>query len=173
MITATTLQLTQSILSNLTKDKQSNLDCLAKLESDYEYEVKELNTAVGVVDYGKDRIQGNGKADDQNIRRFLRIEALKKKYIEERTVLIQELERIDKLTRYIKTMNDDTGKALRWFYIGWDNELDDSSAGRSTGAKLRKNEIGDELGYERTEVAHLIREGEKRSARFLVINKLI
>lgn len=173
MIAAPILQETQFILANMTKDKYRYEKRLSEVTSTYEFEKKELFSAIKSVKYGTDRVQSNGKPDDRNILMEIRLSQLEKKYREESEALIQELKRIIELTTYIEIRKDDIGNALRWFYIGWNNARDGERTDRKNGARLTKTEIGEELGVERTEAAHLLRKGEEECARFLLNNKLL
>lgn len=173
MIAAPILQETQFILANMTKDKYRYEKRLSEVNSTYEFEKKELFSAMKSVKYGADRVQSNGKPDDRNILMEIRLSQLEKKYREETKTLIQELKRIIALTTYIEVRKDDIGSSLRWFYVGWNSARDGKRADRKTGARLNKTEISEELGIERAEAAHLLRKGEEECARFLLNNKLL
>lgn len=173
MIPAQILQDTQHILSNMAIDKARNIKCLEELERSYRFEREEIFSAIKAVKYGEDQIQSNGNPDDRNIFMVLQLDKMEKKYHEEIEPLLMELERIEKLTAFICGMKNDSGKALRWFYIGWNNDTDGIVEGRRNGAKLHKGEIGDELCYDRFGAADILRQGERECAEFLIKNRLL
>ena len=173
MIAAPILQETQFILANMTKDKYRYEKRLSEVTSTYEFERKELFSAIKSVKYGNDRVQSNGKPDDRNILMEIRLRQVEKEYREESEALIQELKRIIELTTYIEIRKDDTGNVLRWFYIGWNNARDGKRTDRKNGKKLNKTDISEELGIERSEAARLLKKGEEDCARFLLTNKLL
>lgn len=165
-ITALSLQQTVFLLTQL-RDKWLFVEKIEELEAYYAEQMKEIRMAVNVVDYGADRIDSNRRPDDKNIAMIMRLDKLDKKKKEELEPLWQEIDRINKLTDYILAMNDDCGKALSMYYP--------LPAGRNQPQRAPsfKRDIAEELDIDASDVAPLLRLGEKRCAIFLLKEKLL
>lgn len=167
IIPAPILQQTQFLLSKL-RDKWLYVAKIEELDRFYTEQAQEIRTAVNVINYEADRVENNGKPDDKNIQMLLRLEKLEKKHKEDSEPLWQELNQVIKLTEFIKSMNDDTGKALSMFY-----PLPPDSRDKSVTQPAFKREIAEELGIEKEDVGELLRAGERKCAVFLMKNKLL
>lgn len=171
MISAPLLQETHFILSNLVTDKIRYEKCLDEITSAYLFEKKELFSSLNAVKYESDRVQNNGKPDDKYVLMELKLERLERKYQEDASAILEELETIMKLTSYINTRIDDKGNILRWLYIGWDSRRD--GAEFKDGSKLKLSEIADELSIERHEISRLLRKGEEECTIYLIEQRLL
>ena len=156
MIPATTMQLTIYVLQPL-GEVHIYMAELHREESIYNEQLNELYSRIRVTDYESARIQSNGRPDEKNISMMIQADRLKKKFEEKIEPLKKEIVRSSLVTAYIKSMGDNSGKALRMSYA----------------QHRKKSEIGEILEITREEVNDSLAKGEERVADFLTKKNLL
>lgn len=156
MIPETTMQLTLYVLQTLGEVPLYMAE-LHREESIYSEQLNELYSRIRVTDYESSRIQSNGKPDEKNISMMLQADRLKKKFEEKIEPLKKELIRASLVTAYIKGLDDNSGKALKMYYM----------------QHKKKSDIERALELTREETADVLSKGEVRVAEFLTKKNLL
>ena len=156
MIPATTMQLTLFVLQTL-GEVPIYMAELHREESIYNEQLNEIYLRIRVTDYEASRIQSNSSPDEKNINMVIQADRLKKMFEEKIEPLKKEIVRASRLTACIKSMGDNSGKALLMYYT----------------QHKKKNEIGKILDLTREEVNDSLAKGEERIADFLTKKQLL
>ena len=156
MIPATTMQLTLFVLQTL-GEVPIYMAELHREESIYNEQLNEIYLRIRVTDYEASRIQSNSSPDEKNINMVIQADRLKKMFEEKIEPLKKEIVRASLVTAFIKSMGDNSGKALLMYYT----------------QHKKKNEIGKILDLTREEVNDSLAKGEERIADFLTKKQLL
>ena len=156
MIPATTMQLTLFVLQTL-GEVPIYMAELHREESIYNEQLNEIYLRIRVTDYEASRIQSNSSPDEKNINMVIQADRLKKMFEEKIEPLNKEIVRASLVTAFIKSMGDNSGKALLMYYT----------------QHKKKNEIGKILDLTREEVNDSLAKGEERIADFLTKKQLL